>query len=326
MAFTLTLMVGVPTFVGKAVLSTDAIRASGDVFITTIRSISFVSECLFHGVVMILREIVAFPRLVAKPATDYILGTLNVTSTDIAQALNYTTSIFSHPIVAPGAVGPINYTSEVPVVGVVVEKTIDGLELLGETAHNFYKAFRLLSLSVAASPDSGDLFMSLIVGYLTLSLGVICLAIIDAANLFHLSHSFMEKARNVQTFLKVSCLATGFSLPQVLFFMTLEIMCFPVFVGIVIDLFTLPLFGATVSQRLARIAVTPFGTLFVTWACGTVFMISFAAFLTHMRTISRAGALYFIRDPSDPTHSPVKEIMDRPALAQFPRVRLPVKA
>jgi E3 ubiquitin-protein ligase MARCH6 len=102
--------------------------------------------------------------------------------------------------------------------------------------------------------------------------------------------------------------------------MTLEIVCFPVFVGMIMDVCTLPLFDATVSQRLARIAVRPFGTLFVTWACGTVFMISFAAFLTHMRTISRAGALYFIRDPSDPTHSPVKEIMDRPALAQFPRV------
>lgn len=107
---------------------------------------------------------------------------------------------------------------------------------------------------------------------------------------------------------------------QVVFFMTLEIVCFPVFVGLIMDYCTLPLFGATVSQRLARIALRPFGTLFVTWACGTVFMISFAAFLTHMRSISRVGALYFIRDPSDPTHSPVKEIMDRPALAQFPRV------
>ncbi|BEI83081.1 hypothetical protein CcaverHIS002_0309490 [Cutaneotrichosporon cavernicola] len=308
MAFTLSMMVGVPTFLGKLVLSTDGIRLSGDAFTTTVRSLSFVSECLYRGIAVILKELLVFPRLVAKPATEYVMEALNVTSADIAQAFNYTASIFSHPIITPEAVIPINCASDVPVVGVVVETTIDGLELIGETAHKLYKAFRLYSISVAASPDSGDQFMCLVVGYMMLSMGVICIAVIDAANLLQLSHSFMEKARNVQTFLKV------------VFFMTLEIVCFPVFVGIIMDLCTLPLFGATVSHRLGRIAARPFGTLFVTWACGTVFMISFAAFLAHMRTISRAGALYFIRDPSDPTHSPVKEIMDRPALAQFPRL------
>ncbi|KLT41435.1 hypothetical protein CC85DRAFT_286468 [Cutaneotrichosporon oleaginosum] len=306
MAFTLTVMVGLPTFVGKVVLATDFIRASGDGFITTIRSISFVSDCLLRGVAMILKELLAFPRLVAKPATDYIMDSLNVTS--IAQAFDHTASLFSHPIVAPEAIASINYTSDVPVVGVLIDQAISGLEVVGETAHTFYKTLRLGSISIAASPDSGDHFVSLMVGYMTLSLAVICIAIIDAANLIQLSHSFMERARTVQTFLKV------------VFFMTLEIVCFPIFVGIVIDLCTLPLFGTTMSQRLVRIAGISFGKIFVTWACGTVFMISFAAFLTHMRTISRAGALYFIRDPSDPTHSPVKEIMDRPALAQFPRL------
>ncbi|GMK59202.1 hypothetical protein CspeluHIS016_0702170 [Cutaneotrichosporon spelunceum] len=308
MVFTLIVMVGVPTFIGKLVLSTDLIRLSGDVFTATIRSISFVSECLYRGVAIIMKELLVFPRLITKPAAQYVLGALRVTPADVAQALSYTTSIFSHPVIAPEAVVQIAYTSDMPVVGVAVEKAIDGLEFIGESAHNLYKAFRLTAISTAASPDSGDQFVCLIVGYMALSMGVICIAVIDAANLLQLSHSFLEKARNVQTFLKV------------VFFMTLEIVCFPVFVGIVMDLCTLPLFDATVGQRLARIAARPFGTLFVTWACGTVFMISFAAFLTRMRTISRAGALYFIRDPSDPTHSPVKEIMDRPALAQFPRL------
>jgi hypothetical protein len=169
MAFTLTVMVGLPTLIGKFVLSTDFIRASGDGFLTTIRSISFVSDCLLRGAVMILKELLAFPRLVARPATDYIMGALNVTSIDISQALNYTTSVFSHTIVAPEAVLPINYSSEGDVVAAV----------------------------------SSDTFLSLVVGYATLSLAVVCIAIIDAANLLQLSPSFMEKARTVQTFLKV---------------------------------------------------------------------------------------------------------------------------
>jgi hypothetical protein len=203
MAFTLTVMVGLPTLIGKFVLSTDFIRASGDGFLTTIRSISFVSDCLLRGAVMILKELLAFPRLVARPATDYIMGALNVTSIDISQALNYTTSVFSHTIVAPEAVLPINYSSEGDVVAAVMDGAIDGLELMGKTAYNCYKAFRLVSISIAASPDSSDTFLSLVVGYATLSLAVVCIAIIDAANLLQLSPSFMEKARTVQTFLKV---------------------------------------------------------------------------------------------------------------------------
>lgn len=102
--------------------------------------------------------------------------------------------------------------------------------------------------------------------------------------------------------------------------MTLEIVVFPLFVGFIIDVSILGLFGQTLGNRLERLAVRPFGTLFVGWLTGTIFMFSFATFLAHVRTICRKGALYFIRDPSDPSHSPVKDIMERPAMAQIPRV------
>lgn len=203
MAFTLTVLVGLPVLIGKIVLSTDFIRASGDAFMATIRSVSFVSDCITFAVMWILKELLAFPRFIAKPATDYLMEALNVTSSDIGHAFNFTTHIFSHSVVAPDVMLPTNYTVELPVVGVIAEKTIDGLELLGETAHKAYKAMRLVAISVAASPDASDQLLSLVVGYLTLSISVLCVAIIDAANLLQLSHSFMEKARNVQTFLKV---------------------------------------------------------------------------------------------------------------------------
>lgn len=138
------------------------------------------------------------------------MDALNMTSSDIGYAFNFTTHIWSHSVVTTETIMPTNYTVELPIVGAMAEKTVDGLELLGETAHHMYKAMRLVAISIAASPDASDQLLSLVVGYLTLSVSVICIAIIDAANLLQLSHSFMEKARNVQTFLKVS---SGAGLP-----------------------------------------------------------------------------------------------------------------
>lgn len=102
--------------------------------------------------------------------------------------------------------------------------------------------------------------------------------------------------------------------------MMLEIVLFPLFVGLVMDASTLLLFGHTLGDRVHRLALRPFGTLFIAWLTGTIFMFSFATFLAHLRTICRRGALYFIRDPSDPSHSPVKDIMERPVMAQLPRL------
>lgn len=204
MAFTLTVMVGLPVFIGKLILATDFIRLSGDVFIATIRSVSFVSDCIIYGVTWLLKELLAFPRFITKPATDYLMEALNVTSTDFGNAFNFTSHIFSHSVAPETIVATTNYTVDLPVVGILAEKTVNGLELLGETAHHAYKAYRLTAISIAASPDTSDQLWCLVVGYLTLASGVICIAIIDAANLLQLSHSFMEKARNVQTFLKVS--------------------------------------------------------------------------------------------------------------------------
>jgi E3 ubiquitin-protein ligase MARCH6 len=50
------------------------------------------------------------------------------------------------------------------------------------------------------------------------------------------------------------------------------------------------------------------------------FMFAFAAFLSHVRKCSRPGAMFFVRDPSDPSFSPVKEIVEKPAMTQLRKV------
>jgi E3 ubiquitin-protein ligase MARCH6 len=49
-------------------------------------------------------------------------------------------------------------------------------------------------------------------------------------------------------------------------------------------------------------------------------MYTFANFLAFVRTLCRKGALYFIRDPTDPTYSPVKDIIERPGGSQARKV------
>ena len=45
-------------------------------------------------------------------------------------------------------------------------------------------------------------------------------------------------------------------------------------------------------------------------------MFTFATGLSHIRTSTRQGALFFIRDPGDESFSPVKDILERSASSQ----------
>lgn len=273
MTLTLSTLVGVPVILGKIILATDAIRAARDLYYFNMSTISLLSNLILTIVGWGLREVLVLPRMVIKTMAKYIFETVGIDTFDdidyIGGAFNFSSSPFSG--YSHDTVRTLQYAAEMPVVGPVADKVLDGLELLGRTAHELYKAYRLKAISIAASPDSRDQLLCMLVGYASMSCAVLAVAIADAANLLNLSPGLMDKARNIQMFLKV------------VFFMSLEIVCFPIFIGFAMDLTTLSLFGATVGDRLARLGHRPFGTIFVLWASGTVFMISFASFLTHMK-------------------------------------------
>lgn len=50
------------------------------------------------------------------------------------------------------------------------------------------------------------------------------------------------------------------------------------------------------------------------------FMYAFSSFLSYIRSTLRPGTIYFIRDPSDQSYSPVKDILDRPTVSQLRKV------
>lgn len=274
MGFLLSLLVGLPVIIGKILLATDHIRAARDLYFVNVRAISLLSKVVLAVTGRFLGEILVFPRMVVKTLAKYVLETAGVTGIDDAQyfgnAINLTSSYFTTSY-SDTAIKSVQYATELPVVGPATNKVLDGLELLGQTAHELYKAYRLRAISIAASTDTRDQMLCLVLGMTSVAFSIICVAVADAANLLNLPHGILQKTRNVQVFLKV------------VFFMSLEIVSFPVFVGFAMDLLTLPLFSATVADRLERLSNRPFGTMFVLWASGTVFMISFASFLTHMK-------------------------------------------
>lgn len=287
MAFTLSVLVGLPVVIGKITLATDFIRASRDVYFLSVQAVILLSRLSLMVAGWFLREVLMFPRLVIKTLASYIMETAGFDRLEnpveyVGNAINLS-SDYLHKAYPQVPLESFQHVGRVPGVSTATGKILDGLELLGRTAHELYKAYRLKAIAIAGSPDSSDQLLCMVVGYASLSLSILCVAIADAADLLKLSPSLMDKSRSIQRFLKVCRSLDTLADSQVVFFMSLEIVCFPVFVGVAMDASTLPLFGATVEDRLLRLSHRPFGTVFVLWASGTIFMITFATFLTHMK-------------------------------------------
>lgn len=108
---------------------------------------------------------------------------------------------------------------------------------------------------------------------------------------------------------------------KVIVIIGIEMIVFPLYCGLLLDLALLPLFeGATVQTRLAFIMKAPFTGLFLHWFVGTCYMFHFALFVSICRKILRKGVLYFIRDPDDPTFHPVRDVLERPVPTQLGKI------
>ena len=79
---------------------------------------------------------------------------------------------------------------------------------------------------------------------------------------------------------------------KVILIITIEMLAFPLYCGILLDVALLPLFGgATVLSRIRFMANSPATSLFIHWFVGTCYMFHFALFVSMCRKIMRAGVL-----------------------------------
>lgn len=108
---------------------------------------------------------------------------------------------------------------------------------------------------------------------------------------------------------------------KVILIISIEMLMFPLYCGLLLDVAFLPLFGgASMSTRLAFAVSKPFSFCFMHWFVGTCYMFHFALFVGMCRKILRKGVLWFIRDPDDPTFHPVRDVLERNVVTQLRKI------
>ncbi|KAK7205218.1 hypothetical protein BZA70DRAFT_257849 [Myxozyma melibiosi] len=119
----------------------------------------------------------------------------------------------------------------------------------------------------------------------------------------------------------VEVLGQAGAILKVIVIIAIELVVFPLFCGILLDVALLPLFdGASIASRWEFTLNHPFVSVFLHWFAGTCYMFHFALFVSMCREIVRPGLLFFIRDPNDPNFHPIRDVLDRPVLMQLRKI------
>ncbi|KAF2681711.1 hypothetical protein K458DRAFT_78046 [Lentithecium fluviatile CBS 122367] len=108
---------------------------------------------------------------------------------------------------------------------------------------------------------------------------------------------------------------------KVILIISIEMLVFPLYCGLLLDMALLPLFrDASLFSRWQFTRESPWTSGFVHWFLGTCYMFHFALFVSMCRKILRRGVLYFIRDPDDPTFHPVRDVLERSVTTQLRKI------
>ncbi|KAF5968010.1 ERAD-associated e3 ubiquitin ligase doa10 [Fusarium coicis] len=108
---------------------------------------------------------------------------------------------------------------------------------------------------------------------------------------------------------------------KVIMIISIEMLVFPLYCGLLLDGALLPLFeNTTFKSRLLFTYHYPMTSVFVHWFVGTGYMFHFALFVSMCRKIMRQGVLYFIRDPDDPEFHPVRDVLERNLATQLRKI------
>ncbi|KAJ4391670.1 hypothetical protein N0V93_005289 [Gnomoniopsis smithogilvyi] len=108
---------------------------------------------------------------------------------------------------------------------------------------------------------------------------------------------------------------------KVILIIGIEMLVFPLYCGLLLDIALLPLFeDTTIMSRMMFTVNYPLTSVFVHWFVGTGYMFHFALFVSMCRKIMRKGVLYFIRDPDDAEFHPVRDVLERNVTTQLRKI------
>ncbi|PHH66180.1 hypothetical protein CDD81_243 [Ophiocordyceps australis] len=162
--------------------------------------------------------------------------------------------------------------------------------------------------------SNSDRFWAILAGYLTISaIGALYLRRGTPFSRNNLLHAW--EAGIIDTLQQAS------GIIKVILVISIEMLVFPLYCGILLDIALLPIFeNATIKSRLVFTYNFPLTSAFVHWFAGTGYMFHFALFVAMCRKIVRPGVLYFIRDPDDPEFHPVRDVLERSLAAQLKKI------
>jgi len=104
----------------------------------------------------------------------------------------------------------------------------------------------------------------------------------------------------------------------------LELIIFPTGCGWWLDLCSLQLVDATVSDRVSYLAANPWTAHFLHWLVGVVLMLHICVIVALLREIVRPEVLWFLRNPADPDEHPFRDLIEEPVPKHLRRVALSV--
>ncbi|KAI1404483.1 hypothetical protein F4819DRAFT_447743 [Hypoxylon fuscum] len=182
----------------------------------------------------------------------------------------------------------------------------------------------MLNLSLSDAPsavnqglaywDANDRTWAILVGYVSLS--VIAGLYLARGTPFSTGQTAQEWEASV-----IDALNQASGVMKVILIISIEMLIFPLYCGLLLDFALLPLFeGTSIKSRLLFTYNFPLTSIFVHWFVGTGYMFHFALFVSMCRKIMRKGVLYFIRDPDDPEFHPVRDVLERNVTTQLRKI------
>ncbi|KAK4460185.1 putative E3 ubiquitin ligase SUD1 [Cladorrhinum samala] len=159
-----------------------------------------------------------------------------------------------------------------------------------------------------------DRFWAIAIGYLTMSL--MASIYLRRGSPFFTGPTAQEWEASI-----IDGLNQASGVMKVILIIGIEMLVFPLYCGMLLDLALLPLFeDTTIKSRLLFTLESPLTSIFVHWFVGTGYMFHFALFVSMCRKIMRKGVLYFIRDPDDPEFHPVRDVLERNVTTQLRKI------
>ncbi|KAI1483853.1 hypothetical protein F4774DRAFT_366837 [Daldinia eschscholtzii] len=162
--------------------------------------------------------------------------------------------------------------------------------------------------------DANDRSWAILAGYISLS--VVAGFYLARGTPFSTGQAAQEWEASI-----IDALNQASGVMKVILIISIEMLIFPLYCGLLLDFALLPLFeGTSIRSRLLFTYNYPLTSIFVHWFVGTGYMFHFALFVSMCRKIMRKGVLYFIRDPDDPEFHPVRDVLERNVTTQLRKI------